>query len=142
MLNVAKKRNRYGNVRFEVADATSLPFEDRQFAVSTISLALHDMPREVRPKVLAEMKRVSRRAVMVDYHIPENRVQRWFHVTFTALYELGYYRDFARQDLKKLVRQQGLNVIREGYGLVNFIRLLVCEPEYQNQPAAPPAGKQ
>ena len=85
------------------------------------------MPREIRPRVLEEMKRVSRKTVMVDYHIPENRVERWFHVTFTALYELGYYRDFARQDLKELLRQHGLRMIREGYGLVNFIKILVCE---------------
>ena len=127
MLNVARKRNRYRNVRFEVADATQLPFEDKQFAISTISLALHDMPREVRPKVLAEMKRVSRRVGVIDYHIPDNRVERWFHVSFTALYELGYYRDFARQDLKELLQQQGLQVTRESYGFINFIKLFVCK---------------
>jgi ubiquinone/menaquinone biosynthesis C-methylase UbiE len=76
MLNVAAKRNRYRNVKFEVVDATSLPFEDKQFAISTISLALHDIPREVRPKVLAEMKKVSRRVVVIDYHIPENKMER------------------------------------------------------------------
>jgi ubiquinone/menaquinone biosynthesis C-methylase UbiE len=127
MLKIATKRNRYKHVRFEIADATSLPFKYKQFTISTISLALHDMPREVRPKVLEEMKRVSQQVVVVDYHIPENRVERWFHVSFTSLYELSYYRDFARQNLKELLQQHGLKVIREDYGLINYIKLFVCD---------------
>jgi hypothetical protein len=87
------------------------------------------MPREVRSRVLEEMKRVSRRVVVVDYHIPENRVERWFHVSFTSLYELGYYRDFARQNLRELLQQHGLKIIRECYGLINFIKIFVCEDE-------------
>ncbi len=129
MLQVAKRKNTCKNVKFQIADATSLPFEDKQFAVAPISLALHDMPREVRPRVLEEMKRVSQRLVVADYHIPENKVERWFHVSFTACYELGYYRDFAKQDLKGLLQQHGLKVIREGYGLINFIKIFVCESE-------------
>lgn len=131
MLNIAKRRNRYHNVSFDIADATSLPFEDKQFAISIISFALHDMPREVRPMVLEEMKRVGRRVVVVDYHIPENKVERWFHVSFTALYELGYYRDFAKQNLGELLRRHGLKAIRESYGLINFAKIFVCEPEKQ-----------
>jgi demethylmenaquinone methyltransferase/2-methoxy-6-polyprenyl-1,4-benzoquinol methylase len=127
MLKLAEEKNRYVNVTFQSADATELPFEDERFAISSISLALHDMPREVRPLVLEEMKRVSKTVVVVDYHIPENRVERWLHVNFTGLYELGYYRDFARQNLKELLQQHHLKIIREGYGLVNVIRILVCE---------------
>lgn len=127
MLNVAIKKNKSSNVRFEMADATGLPFEDKLFAVSTVSLALHDMPREVRPQVLKEMKRVSRRVVVIDYHIPENSVLKWLYVSFTSCYELGYYRDFAKQNLKELIEQQGLKIIREGYGLINFIKIFVCE---------------
>jgi ubiquinone/menaquinone biosynthesis C-methylase UbiE len=127
MLNIAVKRNRFRNVRFEIADATSLPFQDKLFAVSTISLALHDMPREVRPKVLEEMKRVSHRMVVVDYHIPDNKVERWLYISFTSLYELGYYHDFARQNLKELIQHQGLKIIQEAYGLRNFIKIFVCD---------------
>lgn len=127
MLRVAKRKNAGENVKFQMSDATGLPFGDKRFDIASISLALHDMPREVRPRVLEEMKRVSRRVVVVDYHIPENRVERWFHVSFTACYELGYYRDFARQNLRELLQQHGLKIIREGYGLINFIKIFVCE---------------
>lgn len=127
MLQIAKRKNVYQNVEFQMADATSLPFEDGQFDISSVSLALHDMPREVRPRVLDEMKRVSKKVIVVDYHIPENRLERWLHVSFTALYELGYYRDFARQNLKELIGQHGLTVTGEGYALINYIKIFVCE---------------
>jgi demethylmenaquinone methyltransferase/2-methoxy-6-polyprenyl-1,4-benzoquinol methylase len=127
MLNRARRLNRYENIRFEIADATKVPFPNKRFDIACVSMALHDMPREMRHQVLEEMKRVSQRVVVVDYHIPNNKVERWFHVSFTSLYEGKYYRDYARQDLDWMLRQHGLKVIGEGYGLINFIRILVCE---------------
>src|SRR4030042_2238358 len=54
MLKVANKKNKYENVKFEVADATNLPFEDNGFDVSCISFALHDMIPSIREKALKE----------------------------------------------------------------------------------------
>jgi ubiquinone/menaquinone biosynthesis C-methylase UbiE len=133
MLNRARSLNRYENVRFEIADATRVPFPANCFDVSCISMALHDMPRERRHLVLEEMKRVSKRVVVVDYHIPENKAERWLHVSFTSLYESKYYRDFARQDLRWLLRQHRLRVVKEAYGLINFVRILVCDAGLQEK---------
>ena len=111
MLKVAERKNKYKNVRFEIADATKVPFDDNCFDISCISFALHDMPHNVRHEVLAEMKRASRRIVIVDYHIPQNRLDRWFHVFFTSLYESKYYKDFARRDIKELLHPDLVAVI-------------------------------
>ena len=127
MLKVAERKNKYKNVRFEVADATKLPFDDNSFDVSCISFALHDMPHEIRHEVLDEMRRVSRRVVVVDYHIPQNGLQRRLHVFFTSLYEGKYYKDFAKRDLKELLQQHDLRVAKEAYWLVDFVKILVCE---------------
>jgi len=127
MLKVAERKNKYKNVRFEAADATKLPFDDNSFDVSCISFALHDMPHEIRHKVLDEMKRVSRRVVVVDYHIPQNRLERWFYVSLTSLYESEYYKDFAKRNLKELLQQHDLRVAKEAYRLTNFVKILVCE---------------
>lgn len=37
MLKVANEKNKYENVKFEVADATNIPYEDNYFDVSCIS---------------------------------------------------------------------------------------------------------
>lgn len=127
MLGIAKRTNIYKNVRFETADATSISFRDNSFDISCISLALHDMPFENRHKVLDEMKRVSQKIIVIDYHIPMNKFERWLHVSATSLYESKYYKDFARQDLNELLGQHDLQIYKEAYGLINFIKIVVCE---------------
>ena len=127
MLKIAKRKNRYENVRFMLADASNIPFEDNYFDVSCISFGLHDMPHDIREKVLDEMKRVSKKIVIIDYNIPKNRLHRFLHVSIASLYESKYYKDFAERDLKELLRQHNLKVIKETFGLIDFVRILVCE---------------
>ncbi len=54
MLEIARKHNKGGVVKFETADATHLRFEENSFDVSCVSFALHDMPLNIRGKVLQE----------------------------------------------------------------------------------------
>ena len=56
MIEAAKKKNVPENVRFSVADATELPFEDNFFDAVIISNALHIMPHP--EGVLENIKRV------------------------------------------------------------------------------------
>ena len=127
MLWVAKKKNKYENMRFVVADAAKMPFENDYFDFACISFGLHEMPHEVRHQVLDEMRRVSRKIIVVDYHIPKNKLHRWLHVSFTSLYESKYYRDFAKRNLEELLREHGLKVVTEAYGLIDFVKIFVCE---------------
>ncbi|MEW6095273.1 MAG: class I SAM-dependent methyltransferase [bacterium] len=127
MLEIAKRKNKYKNMRFLLADARHIPFEDNYFDISCISFGLHDMPHYVREEVLDELKRVSKRIVIVDYNIPENKLHRWLHVFLISLYESKYFKDFARQNLKELLQQHGLKVIKETYGMIDFVKILVCE---------------
>jgi len=127
MLWVAKKKNKYKNMRFVVADAAKIPFKNDYFDFACISFGLHDMPHEVRHFVLDEMRRVSRKIIVVDYHIPKNKLHRWLHVSFTSLYESKYYRDFAKRNLEELLQEHGLKVITEAYGLIDFVKIFVCE---------------
>ncbi len=127
MLKIAKRKNRYENVRFMIANAGNIPFEDNYFDVSCISFGLHDMPHDIRERVLDELKRVSKKIVIIDYNIPKNRLHRVLHVSIASLYESKYYKDFAERDLKELLRQHNLKVIKETFGLIDFVRILVCE---------------
>jgi demethylmenaquinone methyltransferase/2-methoxy-6-polyprenyl-1,4-benzoquinol methylase len=116
MLKIAHKKNKYGNVKFEVADATDLRFEDSSFDISCVSFGLHDMPLFIRDKVLKEMARVTKRKgmiVIVDYALPENRIRRSLIYHFVKLYEGKYYSKFITSDLEALLRKSGIEIREE-----------------------------
>lgn len=131
MLAVASRKDRQGRVRWHQGDATRLPFDDDTFALTTVSLALHDMPREVRLAVLAEMRRVTRpdgRILVVDYGFPRRGLLGRFHRWFFGLFELDYFHDFLREDVEDLVRAAGLRPIRRARSHLHAFALLLCDP--------------
>lgn len=114
MLDIARKHNKGGFVKFEAADATHLRFEENRFDVSCISFALHDMPLRIREKVLQEMVRVTKPGgiiVIVDYDLPRNKIGRALIYHFITLYEGEYYKKFIVSDLDSLLGKTGVNVI-------------------------------
>jgi len=116
MLKVASKKNRCGNVRFEVADATTLPFEENSFDISCMSFTLHDMPLTIREKALKEMVRVTKTRgmiVIVDYSLPKNRFGKFLIYHFVKLYEGKYYSKFIKSDLYELLRRTGIEIKEE-----------------------------
>jgi len=116
MLKVANKKNRYDNVRFEVADATHIPYEDNYFDVSCVSFGLHDMPPAIREKVVGEMVRVTKRKgiiTIVDYALPTNRVCRYLAYRFVKFYESKYYPGFIKSDLKAALKKYKIAVEKE-----------------------------
>lgn len=56
------------------ADARCLPFADNAFDGVVLSLALHEMPEEMRRGALAEAVRVASRVLLVDYRLPERNI--------------------------------------------------------------------
>lgn len=76
MLRVAKgnrMKQKLDNVSFQLADATSLPFKDSYFDYASISFGLHDKIRQVRNRVISEMKRVVKQhgtLILADYEVP------------------------------------------------------------------------
>ncbi len=116
MLKVAHRKNKYGNVKFEVADATDLPFEDNRFDVCCVSFGLHDMPLIIREKALKEMVRVTKpkgMVVIVDYGLPENKFGKFLIYHFVNLYEGKYYSAFIKSDLEALLRKTGIEIKEE-----------------------------
>ena len=75
MIELAERnRQRQGfKATLRVANAAELPFPDGYFDCASISLALHEMERDQRNKVLSEMKRVVKKKgtlVFVDFQVP------------------------------------------------------------------------
>ena len=127
MLAVARKKDREGKIRFLQMDATRLDFADREFDVSAISFALHDMPPQVREKVLREMARVTKRKiVIVEYRPSQNSVLRALYISLISLYESKYFPEFARSDFRGLLARCGLQVEREKTAWLGLLRICVC----------------
>ncbi|MBI5002316.1 class I SAM-dependent methyltransferase [Candidatus Woesearchaeota archaeon] len=60
------------NIQFFHADASHLnTITDKQYDYATISMALHEMPCEMRLKVLQEAKRISKKIIIADYAVPQ-----------------------------------------------------------------------
>ena len=76
MLKLARKDKRkqaLRNVSFQLADARNLPFKDNSFDYASISLALHEKDRNVRDRVISEMKRVVKKGgalIFIDFQVP------------------------------------------------------------------------
>jgi len=90
------KEKGMGNVDFMEMDATDLSdFEDKEFDLSIISMAIHQFTLEEGLQVLKEIKRVSKRVVVVDYALP---VRRGLYNSLTWLIESiaggDHYRNF------------------------------------------------
>ncbi len=127
MLEIARKNNRAGLVKFEIADATHLRFEENSFDVSCISFALHDMPPNIREKVLQEMVRVTKPGgiiVIVDYDLPRNKIGRALIYRLISLYEGEYYKQFIVSDLNSLLRKASVEIIERDSALFGAARIL------------------
>ena len=113
MLEIAQKHNKDRLVRFEVADATRLRFDENSFDASCISFALHDMPLLIREKVLQEMVRVTKPngvILIVDYDLPHNRIGKALIYRLVTLYEGEYYKQFIASDLEALLAKAGIEI--------------------------------
>jgi len=127
MLKVANQKNGNQNLRYQVADATNLPFEDDHFDVSCVSFALHEMPLAMREKAIEEMVRVTRpkgMIVVVDYALPENRIGRYLIFHPIKSLETKYYPEFVESDLKALLRKSGVEIGAERRAALGGVRIL------------------
>ena len=116
MLEIARRHNKNDFVQFEVGDATHLQFEENTFDISCISFALHDMPLNIREKVLREMVRVTRlkgAIMIVDYDLPHNKISRALIYRLITLYESEYYREFIGSDLDTLLPKAGIEIVEK-----------------------------
>ena len=114
MLEIARRHNKNGFVKFEVGDATHLRFDQNTFDSSCISFALHDMPLDIREKVLREMVRVTKPQgviMIVEYDLPDNKISKRLIYRFITLYESECYKQFISSDLNVMLDKTGIEVV-------------------------------
>lgn len=128
MLEIARKHNKAGTVKFEAGDATHLRFETDSFDVACVSFALHDMPMTIREKVLQEMVRVTKPdgvIVIVDYDLPDNKIGSALIYRLVTFYEGEYYKQFIASDLEALLLKTGIGVKKKLSVLLGAGKILV-----------------
>jgi len=128
MLDIARRHNQAGLVKFEIGDATHLRFENASFDISCISFALHDMPLVIREKVVQEMARVTKPdgvIVIVDYDLPRNQLGRRLIYRLISLYEGEYFQQFIVSDLGALLGKTGIEIERKSSILLGAGGILV-----------------
>jgi ubiquinone/menaquinone biosynthesis C-methylase UbiE len=127
MLRIATRKRRAENLTYRQGDATALPFPDASFDVACISFALHEMPRSIRERALAEMVRVTvldGTIAIVDYAPPRDAVERAIG-RFVRLYEGQRYVDFVQSDLGAFLRSAGIDIREERRFLRGVVRAVV-----------------
>jgi SAM-dependent methyltransferase len=119
MLEVARERCRsFAEIRIEVANALSLPYEQSAFDVSLLSLALHHFESSEQLLVLREMARVTRVTVLIN-DLERTRLNYLGARLLAATYwrgnrltrhdgPLSVQRSFTRSELREIGRAAGL----------------------------------
>ncbi len=111
-------------------DATRLDFPDDSFDITTISLALHHMPEETQLRVLREMRRVTRRKIVIlEPHAPRNhRLWAAWALVASVIDESEWMGYWVRQDFRQTCERAGLAVEHEETHTFAIHRFTVCSP--------------
>lgn len=95
MLAFAASHNPYEEVSFARADATDLAgFSVGRFDYATVSLLLHELPRDARPVVLGEALRVAGQVIVADWITPLPRSFEGLSIRFIEWAGRHHYGDF------------------------------------------------
>ncbi len=81
MIAVARQKAARANldIDYRVAGAEALPFADATYDVVVSSLMMHHLPEDLKPRALAEIRRVLKpgsRLIVVDFQQPSSRLGR------------------------------------------------------------------
>lgn len=109
-------RDRHGDAaHFIWGNAEALPFADGSFDAVSCVFTFHELPRAVRPRVMAELARVVRpggRVVVNDSaQLVESRKIAFFLERFPDVYHEPYYRNYLEDDLEPIVEGAGLTLL-------------------------------
>lgn len=125
MLAIARRK--HPNIDFEEGDATALPVANVSFDVACISFALHEMPADVRCRVIDELVRVTHvdgTVVVVDFAQPRGLLTRLVGWVL-SLFERESYREFMREDLSAALARAGLEIVHDRRSVLGVARIVI-----------------
>jgi ubiquinone/menaquinone biosynthesis C-methylase UbiE len=127
MLNIA--RSKYPLITFKLMDASELDFPDNSFDVVNIQSGLHNMPVPVIKNTLREMRRVSRRTVIItEPYVPKDRLLKVLvrYMKFYEFFEAADWKGYTNLDLKKEIQESGMKIETETSFVLGLFRSYKC----------------
>ena len=100
MMNLAKKKiiiKNIDNIKIITMDATNIDFNDQEFDIVTISLALHEMPKDILTKVLNEIHRVLKNSgslYIIEWEPPSHGIINKFLFFIIRVLEPSWFNEF------------------------------------------------
>lgn len=136
MINRARKTSQKRNidhVEFKIHDATEeWPYNDHQFDVAILSLALHQFSPKNYFVILNEMKRVAARQIFVDYAIPLPSNYAGFGSQIAEFFAgREHYENFRHYNrlggLPEILSRHRYTFEKEEFFAKNAFQLVVCK---------------
>lgn len=119
VIQVADRKRRargLSNASFQTANALNLPFGDSYFDHASIAMAVHEVGREERDRIISEMKRVVKKKgslIFIDYKVPLPPIPSSYT---SRVVELVAGKEHNRC-FKDYIRQGGLDGLLKKHGL-------------------------
>ncbi len=126
-------------INFEVMDATDLSYPDKFFDCSTVCAVLHDMPIVVRRKAIAEIARVTKNKIVIfEPRTLKNPIGAFIYGTLGALLDESlHFKDYVKDDLMKLLNENGLEVLDQEIVWHKIMSITVCRVRRTSSPHKP-----
>ena len=124
------QRQDLSNVSFLHADARFLSdLSDQSYDYATVSMALHEMPREVALEVLKEAARVAMQVLVVDYAVPlpkniRGLMFRYLEVIAGPNHLKGFLNYNRHNGLDSLLKEANLRAKSDATAMRDCIRLV------------------
>lgn len=119
------------NVNFKLASGRSLPFNENYFDRSFISLCLHELPKELRSKVLQEIYRVLKIhgcLVVIDFNLSQKILPRLMIKTFVKVIEKEVAYNFLLEELmSNEITELGFKLIDKKLIFLDMFQLLLFQ---------------
>lgn len=127
-----KNKNNVENSDFKIGDATNLSdFDNGQFDIATMSLALHQFSSELHSSILNEMKRISKKIIIVDYAVPLPRNivgygSKWAEFMAGFEHNRNFKKYYKAGGLNIILPQNNLTIIHSEFFAKGAFQLVIC----------------
>jgi len=135
MINKAiQLKNKYKaeNTEFKICDAADLKsFYNGQFDYATMSIALHQFSPELHTSILHEMKRISKKIIIVDYAVPLPKNifgygSKWAEFIAGIEHNRNFRKYYKAGGLNSILPQNKLEIIHSEFFAKEAFQLVIC----------------